>query len=358
MYGSQNMGVNSSLQSNIINKNNNNNNSNSNNVKKAGHYGIGDNNMTTKAPTTTTTVPIGMNSGGNRIHANSQHLQQQLPHATNSTTTISTSNNNVRSGGNGFMGAVQQQQQQQQRTAINLCTGGASKGSSSELNVKPVNSLVVGQTHSVEGGSRAQTVENQSQALTFLKNQNNCRKNNHQLQQQQPQVLKTPEFLKLNEQFDSIRLNQSQQQPQNGYLNRQQNFQNSNHCSSVENQLQQQQQQQLSHYSKPFQINAITTSDFNIQNNNNSLESAHNNNNSNSIVGGGVIKTTLNLPVTSYAATQQQQQPQLYNTRQYPVEQIYYSNNNNTTTADDNYVYVFNPQVCVCVFFFLQQIFS
>ncbi|TMW49983.1 hypothetical protein DOY81_004942 [Sarcophaga bullata] len=334
MYGSQNMGVKSSLQSNIINNNNksnnNNNNNNSNNVKKAGRYGVGDINMTTTT---------GMNSGGNRIHANSQHLQQQLPYATSSTTTSSNNVSSVGGGGNDFMGAAAQPHQQQQRAANILCSGAAAKGS--DFKVKPVNSLVVGQTHSVEGGSRAQTVENQSQALTFLQNQNNCRKNQAQ------QVIKTPEFLKLNEQFDSIHLNQ-QLQKQNGFNNRQQqqqqNFKNSNHC--VDSQ-QQQLQPQRSHYLKPFQTNAIattTTSDFNINTNNNKncLESALNNNNNNNSSGSGsVLKTTtLNLPVTSYAATQHQQQQQQL--QQYPVEQIYYSNNN--TNNNDDYVYLFNSQ--------------
>ncbi|XP_065372295.1 filamin-A isoform X3 [Calliphora vicina] len=234
--------------------------------------------------------------------------------------------------------------QQQHSTNIVGCGGGGAVNISSTAGskVKPVNSPIVGQTHSVEGGSRAQTVDSQAT------NYKNSSKN-------QKIILKTPEFLasnnQLNEQFEQVNLN-TQQRQQNGvvsqhqqqqtYFNNRnnlpikQNFINNttnltNNCAIVAGQ----QQQQIQNYTNPFQANvnnqATKTSDFNTINTNN------NNSNNNNCPSSVIKTTTLNLPVTSYALSQQQPQQQ-----QYPVEQIYYTNDNNN--LNDNYVYTFNPQ--------------
>ncbi|KNC34035.1 Filamin-A, partial [Lucilia cuprina] len=286
-----------------------------------------------------------------------QQQQHYQPSYINSTTNNS---NSISGASVGFMGAAQRQQQQHHHSTNIVGCGGAvnisSTAGSSSSKVKPVNSPIVGQTHSVEGGSRAQTVDSQATNYNFENrihnsNNNNISSNN----KNQKIILKTPEYLtssnQLNEKFEQINLNTTQQRQQNSvatvpqqqqqtYFNNRnnlpinQNFINcntntnltNNNCAIVAGQ---QQPQHIQNFTNPFQTQ-VKTSDFNNINTNN------NNNNTNP---SSVIKTTtLNLPVTSYALSQQPQQQQ----QQYPVEQIYYTNDNNT--LNDNYVYTFNPQ--------------
>ncbi|XP_073818006.1 filamin A protein cher isoform X9 [Musca autumnalis] len=345
MYGSRNLHSNGPNNSGVSSSSNPSPHNNSND-NKAGRYGIGgDNNIRSGVSSSSNTMATALttmnNSGGIGIHLANANTTQPFTGG---------------GGGFAFMGAAGQQQQQlpqnnqQQRTNINRnCSGGATTATSA----KAVNSPFVGQTHSVEGGSRAQTVDINSPI------QRNQKKQQHLQQQTSPEFATAINQLK--EQFCQINLKKTPQpngvsstptSPPPLYVSNNHANLLHNNCAATTTQTsnpknstaivagqQQEQQQQRNFYNNAN----FPKSDFQTNSELNSsappltTTNCHKSKNTSSSSGGAVVKTTtLNLPVTSYAATQQKQQQQ-----EYPVEQIYYNNSDNTTGT---YTYTYNPQ--------------
>uniref|UniRef100_A0A1I8PF26 Calponin-homology (CH) domain-containing protein n=1 Tax=Stomoxys calcitrans TaxID=35570 RepID=A0A1I8PF26_STOCA len=345
MFGSRNLRSSGSLPND---KNNSNKVAHQNENKTAGRYGIGGDNKTALA--TTTAKNTTNNSGGIRM--------------ANANTTQPFTGGGVNAVAAGFMEAAAGHNHHQQPATINRGCGGATTTpattTTTAVNKQPttktakaVNSPFVGQTHSVEGGSRAQTVENNNSSSVIQR-----------VHKQQQQTTTTSEFAttknQVKEQFCQINLKRNTQQ--NGVAtvgaaatkNPTSNLLHNNCATSAINSIatptvagqQLQQQNQRNFYNTPTPPppppGAIfSKSDFvpqsDLKNINNNQKTA---NTASAATTTAVKTTTLNLPVTSYAATQQQQQPQ------HPVEQTYYTNNStsNNNTNTETYTYTYNPQ--------------
>ncbi|XP_059218761.1 filamin-A isoform X3 [Stomoxys calcitrans] len=345
MFGSRNLRSSGSLPND---KNNSNKVAHQNENKTAGRYGIGGDNKTALA--TTTAKNTTNNSGGIRM--------------ANANTTQPFTGGGVNAVAAGFMEAAAGHNHHQQPATINRGCGGATTTpattTTTAVNKQPttktakaVNSPFVGQTHSVEGGSRAQTVENNNSSSVIQR-----------VHKQQQQTTTTSEFAttknQVKEQFCQINLKRNTQQ--NGVAtvgaaatkNPTSNLLHKNCATSAINSIatptvagqQLQQQNQRNFYNTPTPPppppGAIfSKSDFvpqsDLKNINNNQKTA---NTASAATTTAVKTTTLNLPVTSYAATQQQQQPQ------HPVEQTYYTNNStsNNNTNTETYTYTYNPQ--------------